>query len=33
MGYLSEKAMTCIVFDKDHGEKGRRIVGIRELTA
>ena len=33
MGYLSERAMTCIVYHRDHGERGRRIVGVPELVA
>lgn len=31
MGYRSERAMTCVIFDKEHGEVGRRIVGIKRV--
>lgn len=33
MGYISEKAMNCIVFDRKYGEHGRRIVTPRHINA
>ena len=30
-GYISEKGMTCVVFDKKHGEVGRHFVNISQL--
>lgn len=31
MGYMSERAMTAVIYDREFGEKGRRIVSIREI--
>lgn len=33
MGYLSERAMNCIIYHKEHGEVGRRMVGVPELES
>ena len=32
-GYNSERAMTCLVYHREHGEMGRRIVGVPQLSA
>lgn len=31
-GYISEKGVTCVVFDKQHGEVGRHFVSISQLS-